>query len=652
MAVQTLKVEPEELEIQVVRMGSPGFLGIGGTPTQIRVKTKKRIDDYPDIVHNKENKPDLEIKTTDLAQDLDIDKDGLVKVEKGEIKVIPPAGTGRYPVIAPGEHMTVRINGIAIQRPTMLTPHDKVEVEFEKSPGERRVEVEITQDKLMATLCVYPPFKIERTLKDSPPTPMLYLETEEHIIPVEPVTLEEARKAIAEAGVVYGLIPEAITRAVEDHSGRSVVIATGTPRIEGSDGRIEFLFERKRDLLSENEGRIDYRELKQIPSVKIGEVVARIIPPVPGTPGMTVTGEEIPVRPVRPAVIIPGEGTRLMGDTIVATTGGRPEIISRTITIVPVLNVSGDVNLETGNIHFNGDVIIHGSVASGMVVEADGILKVSGIVEGAEISARDGVVSLNSIINSTVKAGGASASLSKILPVAKQLLHSLEILADAIQQVYYRLEAKGEKPLPVSQIMHLLIEKKLQEIPRLAKEVLFVSEEKGIDLSEADREVFSEIAALILQPPVDPAAISYDDMVSRISDLKSWIEATERMVKRKANVILKYALNSKIFATGSITVEGQGCFNTILSSGDAVYIKGHPGVFRGGQIVALADVYVNDLGSDTGLTRVSVPENRKVICNCISGSSLIAVGRKSIRIDEPRKATVIMLDEDKNIRIR
>ena len=72
------------------------------------------------------------------------------------------------------------------------------------------------------------------------------------------------------------------------------------------------------------------------------------------------------------------------------------------LSVVNVYEVNGNLDMSMGNIDFNGDVNITGSVRSGVTVHAMGSIYVGGFVEGATLIAgkdivlKDGVNTKNS----------------------------------------------------------------------------------------------------------------------------------------------------------------------------------------------------------------------------------------------------------------
>ena len=57
-----------------------------------------------------------------------------------------------------------------------------------------------------------------------------------------------------------------------------------------------------------------------------------------------------------------------------------------------VLDISGDVDLNIGNIDFNGDVNITGNVITGVTIRAMGSIYIGGYVEGAVIKSNKDIV--------------------------------------------------------------------------------------------------------------------------------------------------------------------------------------------------------------------------------------------------------------------
>jgi len=119
------------------------------------------------------------------------------------------------------------------------------------------------------------------------------------------------------SGVRYG-INESMLENVSKYPvyNEIIVIAEGTPPINGQNGKVEFHFdlkkERKPTILED--GRVDFRELNLIESVKKGQVLCTLVPPLPGTPGRTVEDIEVPALDGKPAVLPKGKNVEISED--------------------------------------------------------------------------------------------------------------------------------------------------------------------------------------------------------------------------------------------------------------------------------------------------------------------------------------------------
>lgn len=81
-------------------------------------------------------------------------------------------------------------------------------------------------------------------------------------------------------------------------SGEDAVIALGTPPISPVEGKIEFLVPMERTKRAEEEdgGAVDWKNLWTVPSVREGDVIARIHPPKEGTDGVDVYGKTLSAK--------------------------------------------------------------------------------------------------------------------------------------------------------------------------------------------------------------------------------------------------------------------------------------------------------------------------------------------------------------------
>lgn len=206
------------------------------------------------------------------------------------------------------------------------------------------------------------------------------------------VGYEQVLELVAQSGVVHGVDLPKIREALSPESwGRLVLIAQGTPPVNGQDGRVEYKFSiaERTGPAETADGRVDYRNLNLIQNVQKGQLLAVKLDPTPGTPGMTVTGKPVPAKPGKAAIIRRGRNTVLdeTGHNLYSTIDGHVRVVEDKIAVEPVYEVGGDVDFASGNIDFVGDVVIRGAVTSGFKVRAGGNVEIYGVVEAATVEA-------------------------------------------------------------------------------------------------------------------------------------------------------------------------------------------------------------------------------------------------------------------------
>lgn len=227
------------------------------------------------------------------------------------------------------------------------------------------------------------------------------------------MTTQDIEKGLQEKNVVFGVIDKIKEVAIKNIN-KKLLVARGLKPVDGVDAYIEFKKQtegkvgKPKELLN---GNVDFYNLNLIQNVEPGEVLAVKKKAKPGTPGRKVTGEPIPAKPGKDIQLIPGQNVELRDDncTAVATKSGHVLRDGNKISVSSVYVIDGDVGFNTGNIEFNGSVIVKGSVNEGFKVIADGEVEVmniiaDGIVEcTGSIKVKNGIVGRN---RTHIKAGG------------------------------------------------------------------------------------------------------------------------------------------------------------------------------------------------------------------------------------------------------
>ncbi len=178
------------------------------------------------------------------------------------------------------------------------------------------------------------------------------------------------------------------------------MIAMGQAPITGEDGSLEWHFDQRDGVngyrvkqVDENE-KVDYKKLDLFVPVKKDDLLVTRIPPQEGEPGYTVTGRKIPGENGKNYNLPRGKNTYITQDGLElrSSMDGRVEVINGSVEVNNFYHVPGDVDMSVGNIDFDGDVIVEGSVLSDFTIRASGNIMVKGNVEAAMLEAGGDIV--------------------------------------------------------------------------------------------------------------------------------------------------------------------------------------------------------------------------------------------------------------------
>ncbi len=206
------------------------------------------------------------------------------------------------------------------------------------------------------------------------------------------ISKEDLLDVIEKKHISYGINYDVIEEIIKNkRSITKFLIAKGNKHKNGEDGKITYNFDindSPRPSLSES-GKADHKNLNIIHKVKKGEILGSRTSPTDGTEGITVTGKTIKGKPGKLLNLKPGKNTILSNDTnyLIANQNGFIKIVDERVCVIPILEINSDVGVSTGNIHFNGKIIVNGNVEKGYTIESEDEIEIYGIVEGSKIIA-------------------------------------------------------------------------------------------------------------------------------------------------------------------------------------------------------------------------------------------------------------------------
>ncbi len=195
----------------------------------------------------------------------------------------------------------------------------------------------------------------------------------------------------------FGVDEEAIASFIKNPQYcTDYIIARGEPMVQSKNGSIEYFFETQKNLAPKlnEDGTVDYHELNLISAVNEGQLLARLTPPDPGTPGTSVRGEPVMPAKVNDLKLKFGKNVRISEDEteIYSMVEGHAMLTNDTVFVSDVYIVPANVDNSTGDVEYNGSVEVKGNVNSGFSVKAGGDIVVEGLVEGATLKAKGKII--------------------------------------------------------------------------------------------------------------------------------------------------------------------------------------------------------------------------------------------------------------------
>ena len=249
----------------------------------------------------------------------------------------------------------------------------------------------------------------------------------------EEYTTQSLKTLLAQSGVKYGIIDSAIDDIVEHKLyNREYLVAKGIRPVDGIDGYYEYMFDLNRDKKPKirKDGSVDYWSVNSIQAVTQGQVIAVYHPPIQGSDGKGVRGNDVLAKRGKEQSLLKGKGFSRSADnqTYVADMDGKIEMQNDRIVVLQIHEVNGDVDLMIGNIDFHGDVVVHGNVESGISIKATGSITIDGTVEACTLEAGKDIILRGGML------GGNKASIVTRGNVFAKFFENTMIQADGIVQ--------------------------------------------------------------------------------------------------------------------------------------------------------------------------------------------------------------------------
>ncbi len=214
------------------------------------------------------------------------------------------------------------------------------------------------------------------------------------------LTEDDIYAALADKKIISGVNDEIIKEIIKNNKlDEEIVVAKGLFPVNGRPLQIKLFFktERGKPFLTDNFDRINLKELDFIQNVQKGQVIGEIVEGVKGADGYNIIGTVLKSQTIKSQNLLCGSNTIMENGKILSLINGHASVISGKITVTPLIELD-NVDYSTGNIYFDGAVLIKGTIFDGFIVQATGDIEVGNFIGKVEIRSGGNII-LKSGIN-------------------------------------------------------------------------------------------------------------------------------------------------------------------------------------------------------------------------------------------------------------
>lgn len=233
---------------------------------------------------------------------------------------------------------------------------------------------------------------------------------------------DKVEQALMQQGILHGILRSELDAALAKGQCENVLIAQGDPVQPSREASFVSLLDniRNRKRHSDADKVVDFRDLGNLLIVQPGDALMRRIPAQPGKNGIDIFGQSILAEAVQdtpfPASIKGAQPADDDPDLLLASSTGQPVQHDNCVVVNPVIEVA-NVDLDSGNITFEGTVRVLGDVKAGMHLIVTGDVLVEGTVESAEVvaggdvSVRGGVIGHAEVVAGSLERPDAASRI-------------------------------------------------------------------------------------------------------------------------------------------------------------------------------------------------------------------------------------------------
>ena len=513
---------------------------------------------------------------------------GMLRVGRTFIVVDNPRGGGMPAVcvIPDDERLTVFISGCRVVGRVAVTREQQIELSFAHIPPIRAFAVDVSADRLQVSVHATVRVGVRRRLEEAGPAHEVELRIVDEEWPAEEGSAATIHKLLTERGFQGELDEQAVASLCAATCDASRVVLRGRVPVAGHAERFLPCG------LPENWT----SEESEAPWVAQGALVAQLEGAVSPVPGRDVTGLELLMFEDGGRQSL-GRGVRQTGDTVVAARSGRVLFTRARIDVVPELVLEGDLTEREGQVIFDGDVLVRGSLQEGASIKASGNVNIHGDALEATVEAGRGVSVTGAVLRANIHGGLARSVHQRMYEQVVQLnddwIRFQEDYGLLIKQAMLRADIQDKLHLLADMLLvrrHSHLDDLFAACASWEDSYYLRNDAQIAELTEQIRQKWRR--------DVRQSLVRED--IEKLAELLQTVKEHLRLLLTEplSAVSVHSVSSSQVDATGDIVVHGVGVFSSHLESGRDIVADG---VVRGGFLLADRAVRIGELGSPAGV---------------------------------------------------
>ncbi|WP_186429862.1 DUF342 domain-containing protein [Clostridium sp. BSD9I1] len=571
---------------------------------------------------------------------------GSVMIKNGDIMVKNPNENDKAACLVIDDSIKVKINGELVKGKVEIYENSVIEIELEDEELPKRyLNISISDDRMNAYISIAYEPKFIYKLKDVEEgnSAILKKVIKDQIMPAK-YTVKEIKEELVKKGIICDIIEENIAKYVEEGCEK-VLIAKGIYPVDEEDDYMEYKFstsDEHMDFQEDKNGNIDFKSIGNIKSIEKGSVIAIKHLGKPGHDGKDVMGKVKKHKAGKKIKLKLGNGCAIKDDNIIiATIEGKPCVKGNAICVYSIHQIKSDVDLETGDIKFVGDIDILGSVKEGMKVEAGNSVTVHKDIYRASIIAKGDIYIRGNAVSSTIFAGGVNVDklqYSKTLNALKSMLN--DIINNIGEIKKFNILGNARKD---GEILKALIETKFKNLNRVCLNI--ISHIKLIGDVKGQEELIPLMKHKLMGlAPINVKHYSELDLITKCID--SITREMDGALILPVNINLAYLQDSRIKSTGDVIITGKGQYVSEIIANGSIYFIGQKAVSRGGVLKAQNEIKCKVVGSEGGVkTTLMVERGGSIWCDIAYTNTVYVIGNREVVLNAPSKDIHAYLDD-------